>query len=577
MWWLRVFWRLAVLILAWPLLAWGAAAAALTCPPGNENFPPFGNDPALFRSAIAKVADFEPSNEKLSGIVVPHHLLADRLVALGFRAASAFRYRRIIILTPDHFRRTTRMFATSARGYETELGPVAADAKAVRRLEAASPDLIEDSCLFDKEHGVRALLPFVRHYFPEASVVPVAMSVKAKRADWDALLAALLPIVTDDTLVVESTDFSHYLPQPVARRFDQQTLNVLASGSLDLIAALRQPDHADSVGALYVQAALQRRRFGAQPIVVANESSNAFAEQPMEATTSYNVVLFGKSTPGFNNPALAGTDVYYFAGDTNFGRAMKMALLDPDAAERVRHAVLALTRGRPLIVNLEGVILPNVPAGLDGLTLAMPEDITIRWLKDLNVVAVSLANNHANDLGASGLAETTRALNTAGIRHFAQGETLALPRLDVMGLTDLDSNGAIQTRLISDDLLARLVRADAGKAVLAMVHWGREYEAEPSPREINLADRMRLAGTAAIVGGHPHVASAGIVALAGGDMAAVYSLGNFLFDQTEAKASGQLVEVRVFPQGTLFLRTLPLPNLFDLASRRQQPPAVSGK
>ena len=72
---------------------------------------------------------------------------------------------------------------------------------------------------------------------------------------------ALAPLVDSDTLIVESTDFSHYLPQHEARRFDQQTLNVLASGSLDGIAALLQPQHADSVGALYIQTKLQKALF----------------------------------------------------------------------------------------------------------------------------------------------------------------------------------------------------------------------------------------------------------------------------------------------------------------------------
>lgn len=549
-----------LLLLATP----SGAGAAVPCPPGDENFPIFENNPALFQGAIDKVAGFEPSNERLTGIVSPHHLLADRLVALGFRAASAFRYRRIVVLTPDHFRRSGKLFSTSARGYDTEFGPVPADGPAVAALKAHG-DIVEESCLFGREHGLQALLPFIRHYFPEASVVPVAMSIRARRADWDRLAAALLPLLDDETLVVESTDFSHYLPQPAARRFDQQTLNVLAAGDLDQIAGLRQPGHADSVGALYVQTKLQRERFGAAPLVVANESSDAFSQSPMAETTSYNVVLFGRFGPGFNAPALAGTEIYYLAGDTNFGRSMKMALLDPDAAQRVREAVLARTRGRPLVVNLEGVILPNVPEALDELTLAMPEDLALAWLKELGVVAVSLANNHATDLGESGLAETKRALDAAGIAHFGQGEALSLPGLDIVGLTDGDSNAARQTGLITPTMLDRLVREDATRPVLAMVHWGREYVAEASPRETALADEMRLRGVAAIVGGHPHVAGGPPAALAGGDTALVYSLGNFLFDQTAARASGQLVEVRVFPQGTLFLRTLPLPNLFDLA------------
>lgn len=558
--------RLAAALCA--LLAISASAiAGPACPLGEANYPKFGDDPALFTHAIANVADFEPSNERLTGIIVPHHLLADRLVALGFRAASAFRYKRVVILTPDHFRRAETLFATSGRGYETELGPVAADQDAVSTL-LASEGLIEDSCLFDREHGVRALLPFIRHYFPEAKVVPVAMSIRSKRGDWDRLIEALRPILDNDTLVVESTDFSHYLPQAIARGLDQQTLNVIAAGNLDQVAALTQPDHADSVGALYVQTALQRRRFGAKPLVVANESSNAFSEKEMPETTSYSVVLFGTFGESFNSPALDSTRVYYFAGDTNFGRAMKTALLDPDAADRVREAILSRTRGWPLIVNLEGVILPNVPEALDDLTLAMPEDLTLRWLKDINVIAVSLANNHANDLGESGFAETKRALEGAGIRHFGQGETLSLPGLDIAGLTDLDSSALYQTNLITSELLDRLKQDDASQPLAAMVHWGREYALFPSKRELELAEEMRLRGVTAIIGAHPHVAGGGPVALAGGEAVSVYSLGNFLFDQTAQKASGQLVELRVFPQGTLFLRTIPLPNLFDLARTR---------
>ena len=46
-----------------------------------------------------------------------------------------------------------------------------------------------------------------------------------------------------------------------------------------------------------------------------------------------------------------------------------------------------------------------------------------------------------------------------------------------------------------------------------------------------------------------------------------YSLGNFLFDQSAARASGALVEMRIFEQGTVFMRNIPLPNFFDMATQ----------
>ncbi|WP_084569825.1 AmmeMemoRadiSam system protein B [Mesorhizobium sp. LNJC405B00] len=543
-----------------------ASAAPITCPPGDANFPSFYADPTLFTDAISAVAKLTPSNQRLTGITVPHHLLVADLVALGFHAASGFRYKRIVILAPDHFHETQKLFATTPRGFETVLGPVQADTEAVHLLEANS-DMVEDSCLFAREHGVQAMLPFLHHYFPEAEIVPVAMSVKAKRGDWDRLAQALKAIVDKDTLIVESTDFSHYLPQHQARRFDQQTLNMLAAGSLDGIAALRQPDHADSVGALYIQTRLQRELFGAAPLVVANENSQAHSGDYVERTTSYVVALFGAFGPGLNNPARPDDKLYYFAGDVNFGRAMMRILVRDGVAEKIVDSVLALTRSRPLIVNLEGVILPNVPEAIDDMTLAMPTDLAIGMLKKLHVAAVSLANNHAYDLGPSGYAETLAALDAAGIAHFGQGETLALADLDLVGLTDIDTNGSRNTDLLTPALLDRLLHDNAERPVIAFVHWGREYKTEPSPREEMLADQMRLRGVTAIVGGHPHVSSEAILPLGGGDVAEIYSLGNFLFDQKAERSSGSMLELRVFSQGTIFARLIPLPNYFEMGSK----------
>ena len=78
---------------------------------------------------------------------------------------------------------------------------------------------------------------------------------------------------------------------------------------------------------------------------------------------------------------------------------------------------------------------------------------------------------------------------------------------------------------------------------------------------------MRLKGVSLVVGGHPHVASGRIVPLGGGDAAEVYSLGNFLFDQSADRASGAILELRIFRQGTVFCRLIPLPNYFDMARK----------
>lgn len=553
----------AVFALLVALYLAGLARADECAGPGAD-FPRFYADAGLFTRALAKAGNVTPSQRPLSGLIVPHHLTADHLLARGFAFDSRGAYKRIVILFPDHFRQTTTAFATTTRGFDTVFGRIAADAAAARTL-LAEPALVSSSCLFARDHGLQAMLPFVAHHFPEAAIVPVAVSIKSARADWDAMADRLAALVDEATLVLQSTDFSHYLPHHEARRRDQQTLNILAARDFDALAKLVQPDHVDSLGALYIHARLQDALYGLAPIVLANENAQQYVERPAEETTSYVVVAFVPGSAAAPAPDFPDAKVRYFAGDAFFGRGMMDALAGERSDELVEAAVKAVTLGRPLIVNLEGVILPNVPAGIDNLTLAMPDRLALPWLKRLNVVAAGMANNHATDLGQTAIDETRAALQRAGVSVFGQGEAADQGDMTIVGLTDIDSNAAVQIDLLTPELLDRLVSPDATKPVVAFVHWGREWIDAPSPREEFLAGEMRARGASLIVGAHPHVAAKGMAALAGGDAMVIHTLGNFLFDQGGERPSGALLEATSFAQGTLYVRLIPIPNLYDLA------------
>lgn len=544
-----------------------AARADALCPDGQAAFAPFYTDKTLFEPAIENEVDYPQSSTRLSGIIVPHHLVANHLIARGFRTASGFNYERVIFLLPDHFFKSDTLFATTLRDFETIFGTVETDRESVSKLLEADSSIIT-SCLFSREHGLQSLLPFFRQYMPDTKIVPIAISLKANRADWNRLAEELAKIADEKTLIVQSTDFSHYHPHEVARQFDQQVLNVIASGNFDEVAHLNQPDHLDSLGSLYVHMKLQAEIYGAKPVVIASENQQEYATRRIEETTSYMLVTFGD----FENDIVehdSNSDLIYFAGDTHFGRAMTYALADENSAETVKSVILDRTKGKPLVVNLEGVILPNVPAGLKHLTIAMPESITTDWLQQLNVKAVGLANNHAMDLGPSGLAETKNALGNAGVPWFEHGKQIDVGRITITGLTDLDSNGPPFTSLVTTEHLDKAIVKDATKPGVVFIHWGQEYSTQPSPRETYLATELRLRGASLIIGGHAHVADGALVPLGGGESLMAYSLGNFLFDQKAKVSSGSILEMRVFNQGTFFARLIPLPNLFDLARSQQ--------
>lgn len=97
-----------------------------------------------------------------------------------------------------------------------------------------------------------------------------------------------------------------------------------------------------------------------------------------------------------------------------------MALREEAVHQRVADQLRRRLNGCPLL-NLEGVL-----SG-DGHTehapqLAMPTDETLRWLRELGVVAVSVANNHSRDRGDDAYAAMVARLRDAGIQVLQSGQ-----------------------------------------------------------------------------------------------------------------------------------------------------------
>lgn len=517
----------------------------------------------LLRLIDAERPPFSPP-AGVTGIGVPHHMLAADLIARGFWAASGQRYKRVIVLAPDHFRLVEGRFATSLRPFETVFGRVEADAEAVELL-LADRALFEPGN-FDREHALQVEMPYIRYFFPDARVVPVLASIFTTPEDWKAATALLSRIADKDTLIVQSIDYSHYRAQGDAIARDQESIAMIVAGDPEGVAPMTQPAHMDSKAAQYIQMALQQRVYDARPTILANRNSTEYGGLP-DNTTSYIVSVFHPDPAAFSVARYPDQSVVYFAGDTLPGRFFQPSLVDGKVVAAIVDAVTRRTAGGPLIVNLEGVLVgepvANPPAG----SHLMHADIAGPVLQALNVRAAGLANNHSRDFGSQGLQETVGALGELGIRPMIDGEVSDFGTFRLMPLmlpTSVPGGGDyVKMRLET------ACRAAAQPPFVVFAHWGTEYTAHAGPKEQEAARYLADCGTAAIIGAHSHRASPTIDAVAG-RLQSVYSLGNFIFDQKGTRSSGVLAELRVFHQGTAALRLIPLPNLFDLATAVRQ-------
>jgi poly-gamma-glutamate synthesis protein (capsule biosynthesis protein) len=532
----------------------------------REPFAPLYADRAIFLQAVADERPSAIPELRVTGISVPHHLLAADLITRGFWAAAGNRYDRIIVLSPDHFNRSRRPLATARRDFNTVFGTVENDRTATAALLQAS-DLFEESDLFEKEHGIAALTPLLKHFFPDAKIVPVAISFAATRFHWDQALALIERLIGPRVLVVQSTDYSHYLPANVAVHRDQETLNVMAANDAEAAGRLVQPVHLDSKAAQYLQMRLQSGAFKSHATVIANRNSDAYSSIGTR-TTSYVVTVYTERPPRGEELRYADQEIIYFAGDTYLGRWLTTPLIDAEIRAALIKEVKAITGGSPLILNLEGAVLDDPPEGMRSDIHAMHAGLAIPILAALNVKVAGLANNHSFDLGQLGYEETRSILDRSGIRPLGHKEIADLGSFRLLALNFIGKIDYRNYPAMKEHEIEEVCRMNARPPLFAFVHWGREHTSDAGPPEYAAAQALALCGVSAIIGAHSHRASPRIEALQGGEYQMTYSLGNFLFDQKAERSSGALLELRLFKQGTYAARLIPAPNLFELASSR---------
>ncbi len=246
-------------------------------------------DKSLFLSPIRQ-ASGPIGAGRITGLTVPHHLLARDLIAQAFNFAWSAKPSQILLVSPDHYYLGATNVSVSGRDFATILGDVAADRDAISKLKDLP--FVREQDFFYREHGVQAELPYIKYYFPDAKVIVLTFKDTTPKPQVDQVVDKLKTVLTPDSLVVQSTDFSHYLTASEAEKRDKATLSVLAAGDPDIIWNLNQPSNLDSIASMYLQARLQKEHYGCAAEILAHKNSQAYTDESVTSSTSYIVQAY---------------------------------------------------------------------------------------------------------------------------------------------------------------------------------------------------------------------------------------------------------------------------------------------
>ena len=213
-----------------------------------------GSSSALARDLQQMLSHTPPApGIRPKAIIAPHagYVYSGPIAASVYAPLAALRerIRRVILLGPTHRVAVDGLALPSSRAFATPLGVVQLDQEAMASIEPL-PQVIVSDAAHALEHSLEVQIPFLQTVLSGFTLLPLAVG-RASAAEVAEVLECLWG--GDETLIVISSDLSHYLPYALARETDSNTAR-------HIVALDAHLDHQQACGATPVNGLLLAAR-----------------------------------------------------------------------------------------------------------------------------------------------------------------------------------------------------------------------------------------------------------------------------------------------------------------------------
>jgi hypothetical protein len=248
----------------------------------------YPDDPIELRHTVTDLLASASRGEPLRAIkalIVPHagYIYSGPVAASAYArlAGQRDRIRRVVLLGPAHRVYVRGLALPEAERFATPLGEVELDRDGMQQLKDL-PQVIKSAAAHQMEHSLEVQLPFLQQVLGDFKLLPLAVG-EATAAEVAEVLEKLWG--GGETLIVISSDLSHFLPDAVARQVD--------GGTVDAILALDSHlNHEQACGATPINGLmLAARKHGLHPVVLDVCNSSDTAGEP-ERVVGYAAFAF---------------------------------------------------------------------------------------------------------------------------------------------------------------------------------------------------------------------------------------------------------------------------------------------
>ena len=172
-------------------------------------------------SLLLNVARPEKSFNKIFGIVSPHagYIYSGKTAAYVYNLIKDKNYKNVIVISPSHAEYFPGICIYDGDAYETPLGIVEINNEMSDRIITNSKIIFKGVQGHRREHALEVQIPFLQSVLKDFKLVPIVMGDQSKMFV-DHLAEKISEVVDEETLVVASSDMSHFYDSEDADRLD---------------------------------------------------------------------------------------------------------------------------------------------------------------------------------------------------------------------------------------------------------------------------------------------------------------------------------------------------------------------
>ncbi|MEA3560904.1 MAG: AmmeMemoRadiSam system protein B [Candidatus Omnitrophota bacterium] len=142
-----------------------------------------------------------------------------------------------VILGPNHTGQGKSCAIMTKGKWKTPLGDVEIDTSLAEKILENSSCLFEDHQAHTREHSIEVQLPFLQYFQPDVKIVPIAITEQDSRIlkKTGLEIARAIIALKKNSIILASSDMTHYEPQESAEKKDTQVINAVLQLDEDML------------------------------------------------------------------------------------------------------------------------------------------------------------------------------------------------------------------------------------------------------------------------------------------------------------------------------------------------------